>query len=123
MAKFVYHNVNPDGIKEEDCVCRAITLAMGKYSYQEIAKKLYHTGELLDCEALCMCCYKFLIENVFMCKPVNCDYMTVAEFADLHPFGTYLVRTNGHISVIIDGVCHDIWNCLHRELTNAWEVK
>lgn len=121
MARFVYLNVNPDGERESDCVTRAISLSTG-IGYSTIRKKLHHTAKLLDCEKLCHTCYSFLIEQVFKCRPVNCDGMTVENFADLHPLGTYLVRMNGHISTIIDGAVYDIWDCRDYFLTNAWKV-
>jgi hypothetical protein len=122
MARFVYYNRNPDGEKESDCVTRAISLATG-LSYPQIRKKLYYTAKLLDCEKLCNCCYSFLIERVFNCKPVNCDGMTVNDFANIHPVGVYLVRMRGHISTIWNGDVVDIWDCRDCELTNAWQVK
>lgn len=122
MARFVYLNVNPDGNKESDCVTRAISLSTG-VDYADIRKKLYHTAKLLDCEKLCNCCYSFLIERVFNCRPVNCDGMTVNDFANIHPLGVYLVRMQGHISTIWNGDVVDIWDCRDCELTNAWQVK
>ena len=122
MAKFVYLNVNPDGNKESDCVTRAISLASG-LPYTEIRQKLFHTAKLLDCEKLCHTCYAFLIEQVLKSPPKNCDGMTVGDFADLHPFGIYLVRMSGHISTIIDGDCYDIWDCRDIPITNAWKVR
>jgi hypothetical protein len=49
--------------------------------------------------------------------------MTVGEFADMHPQGTYLVRMEQHISIIIDNIVYDTFNCLDNILTNAWEVR
>ena len=121
MARFVYLNVNPDKNKENDCVTRAISLSTG-IEYSTIRKKLFHTAKLLDCEKLCHTCYSFLIEQVLKCKPVNCDFMSVNEFADLHPYGIFLVRMQGHISTIIDGVVYDIWDCRKSLLTNAWQL-
>lgn len=121
MAKFVYLNVNPDNSKENDCVTRAISLA-SNIEYSTIRKKLFHTARLLDCEKLCHTCYSFFIEQVLKGKPVNCDYMSVNDFADLHPYGVYLVRMQGHISTIIDGVVYDIWDCRKSLLTNAWQL-
>jgi hypothetical protein len=64
-----------------------------------------------------------LIENVLYYKPLDCDGMTVGEFADMHPQGTYLVRMEQHISIIIDNIVYDTFNCLDNILTNAWEVR
>ena len=121
MSKFTYLNINPDGEKTEDCVTRAISLASGR-PYKQIQKKLHYTAKLLDCEKLCVCCYKHLIEDVFKYKRVNCDNMTVGEFADIYPKGIYLVRMNGHISTIINNVCYDIWDCRNQLLTDAWQI-
>ena len=119
---FVYLNVNPDKMKESDCVTRALKLATG-LPYSEIRRKLYHTSKLLDCEKLCVCCYKFLIEEVFKCKRVNCDNMTVAEFSYENPYGVYLVRMNGHLSTVINGKVYDIFDCRSDILTDAWKVE
>lgn len=122
MAKFIYYNRNPDGNKENDCVTRSISLASG-LPYPTIRKKLFHTSRLLNCEKLCVCCYKHLLDDVFKYKRVNCDNMTVNDFADLHYKGTYIVRMNGHISCIINGNVYDIWDCRNHLLTDAWKVK
>jgi hypothetical protein len=122
MASFRYYNVSPDGEHKNDCVTRAISLASGM-PYAETRKKLRSVATLFDCERICMSCYKHLIENVLYCKPLDCDGMTVEEFADMHPFGVYLVRMNQHISCIIDNTIYDIFDCRGHLLTNAWQVK
>lgn len=122
MANFRYFNVSPNGEHKNDCVTRAISLASGM-PYAETRKKLRSVATLFDCERICMSCYKHLIENVLYCKPLDCDGMTVEEFADMHPYGVYLVRMNQHISCIIDNTIYDIFDCREHLLTNAWKVK
>lgn len=122
MAKYSYYNRNEDPtLHRNDCVTRAISFASGM-SYSQTRRKLFHTARLLDCNRICMNCYKFLIENVLCCMPLDCDGLTVEEFADIHPKGTYLVRMNGHISTIIDNTIYDIFDCRKHNLTNAWKV-
>lgn len=122
MAKYRFINVNPDGALTNDCVTRAISYASG-LSYDEVVDKLYLTGELLDCDELCVGCYSFLLTNVLGFTPIKCEGMTLNEFADLHPRGLYLVRSNGHISVLNNFVVEDIWDCRDMILTNAWKIK
>ena len=122
MSKYIYYNRNPDGNKENDCVTRAISLATG-FPYSKVRKKLFHIAKLLDCEKLCVCCYKHLIEDVFKFMRVNCDNLSVGEFADLHPYGTYLVRVDGHISTIINNSIYDIFDCRDMIVTDAWKVR
>ena len=96
MATFRYWNENPMGAEVSDCVTRAIKLASG-LPYSTIRKKLFHTKELLDCESpYCSSCYGFLVQEVLGGVPKNCDGMTVGEFADHYPSGTYLIRIKGH---------------------------
>lgn len=123
MAELVYYNRNPDGDRENDCVTRAISLACD-IPYADVRKMLFHTAKLLNCEKLCVMCYKFLIEDVLKCKRVNCDGMTPADFADLNPRGIYLLRVSGHIICLMDGCIYDIFDSRYMDLlTDAWRVK
>jgi hypothetical protein len=122
MANFRYYNLNPNQEHRNDCVTRAIAFATG-LPYPQVRKKLYHTAKLLDCEKLCPTCYSFAIQEVFGGIPKNCDGMSVGDFANKHPYGTYLIRIKGHLTVIQDGVCYDLWNCLDRECDIAWQLQ
>ncbi len=123
MAKFCYLNVNDDKVKRNDCVTRAITLASG-LPYHKVRSKLRHTARLLDCVKLCPTCYGFFIQQVLGGIPKNCEGMTVGEFADLHPQGTYLIRIKGHLTCIKDpATVYDIWDCRERYCDLAWEVR
>ena len=123
---FVYYNINPYGLREEDCVCRAITLAceltLG-LDYEDIQNKLYYTSQLLECEELCVCCYKFLLDKVFEFPRIDCGGSTVGEFAEKNPKGIFIVRMAGHLSIIVRGNVHDIWNCSDRVITHCWQVE
>ena len=118
---FRYLNLNPLDLEESDCVTRAIALASG-YSYAEVQDKLYYISQLLECERLCVCCYQHLLSDVFKYDKVYCQGMTVAEFAELHPDGIYLIRMDGHLSVLVNGKIHDIWDCSNEILTDVWSV-
>ena len=122
MARFIYYNRNPDGKRQNDCVTRAISLASG-YSYPQIRRKLYHTARLLNCEKLCVCCYRHLLDDVFKYKREISDGLTVGEFADLHSEGIYLLRVDGHITCAIRGDVFDIWDCRSEFVTDAWRVE
>lgn len=90
--------------------------------YTEIRKKLYFTAKLLDCCKLCVNCYRHLIEYVFGGMNIPCRGMTVGEFADRHPLGTYLIRIKSHITCIKNGKCYDIWDCRDQECDVAWRI-
>ena len=121
MARFVYYDRNDDKVSRNDCVTRAISLACG-LPYSTIRKKLRYTARLLDCCKLCVSCYEFLIREVIGGTPVNCEGMTINDFAELHPQGTYLLRMDGHITTLIDFTLYDIFDCRNHRITNAWKI-
>ena len=121
MARYVYYNRNDDQVKRNDCVTRAISLASG-LPYKTIRRKLRYTARLLDCEKLCVSCYEWLIREVLGGTPKNCEGMTVNDFADLHPYGTYLLRMDGHICTLMDFTLYDIFDYREHFITNAWKM-
>ncbi|MCM1437807.1 MAG: hypothetical protein NC131_01155 [Roseburia sp.] len=77
-----------------------------------------------NCDKLVVTCYDNLLEDYFGYKPVFVPQgITVGEFAKEHPKGVYLVRMEGHISVIMQGKSIDIFDCTDTPLTNAWRVE
>lgn len=122
MAKFIYLNVSPNGERKNDCVTRAIKLASG-LDYSVVRKCLFHTARLLGCEKLCWTCYSFFLTQVLGYRQVNCDGMSVGEFADLHPEGTYLIRIDQHLTTVINGHSYDTFDCRHRKCVVAWKVQ
>lgn len=123
MARFQFLNVEPSKTKKNDCVTRAITFASG-LPYSTVRKKLYHTSRLLDCESTyCPTCYGFLIQEVLGGVPTNCDGMTVGEFADNNPYGTYLIRIEGHLTCVkAPATVYDIWDCRSKMCSLAWKM-
>lgn len=122
MAEFRYLNIEPNKAIKEDCVVRAIALASNS-SYELIKRKLWLAGELYDCDCLCRFCYEHLIEDVLGYRKMNCEDLTVGEFADRHPFGTYLVRVPNHLSCLIDGVNYDLWDTRNERCDICWKVR
>lgn len=121
MANYVRYIHNDDKVTRNDCVTRAISLASG-LQYSTVRKKLRYTGRLLGCQRLCVSCYEWLIREVLGGTPVNCEGMSVNDFAELHPYGTYLLRMDGHITTLIDFTLYDIFDCRRHKITNAWKM-
>jgi len=119
--KFKYWNENVEGKHIGDCVTRAITLASG-LSYNKVQEKLFYTGKLLECDPLCVECYDFLLTKYLdfdRLYPLN---ETLWEFSSKHTRGMYLVRSRGHISVLLDNCVYDTWDCRDMVLTTAWKI-
>lgn len=110
------------GRLELDCVTRAITLALNE-KYEVVSKKLELVGELFECEKLCVCCYKFLLDEVYGLERIE-EYagLTIEEFSKYHPNGTYLIRVDEHLTTLIDGIVYDIWDCRDEIVRIVWIV-
>ena len=123
MVDYKFHNENPLNAIEEDCVTRAISFAVNE-NYYKISDKLYAIADLYECEELCVCCYKHLIENYYHLPKINgFEGYTVEEFANYFPKGTYLLRGEGHITILKDSIIHDTGDCRDMVITDAWRAK
>jgi hypothetical protein len=119
MYKFL--NINPLNKKEEDCVNRAISLALCK-DYYVIRNKLYLIADLFDCDTLCVCCYKHLLDDVYQLPRIDMKGYTIKEFIRKYPKGTFIIRVDGHLTCVINGKCYDIWDCTDEVIDIVWEA-
>lgn len=121
--RFCYLNLNPELKTESDCVYRAITLAT-QDDYEVIDCKLYYTSKLYDCPQLCVCCYKHLLDDYYKFKRIkHCKGMTIEEFANENPYGTFIIRVEGHLTCVIDNTLYDIWDCRNEIVDIIWQVR
>ena len=115
-----YYNANVLGHSVNDCVVRAISKAQGKTwdeTYEELSDIAQLEGILLDD-------VNFVEEYLDKRYKRTCHYSkTVGEFAKEHKRGTYLITMEGHITVIIDGIIYDTFDCSDRRMWCAWTVK
>ncbi|MBQ8042929.1 MAG: hypothetical protein IJ272_02110 [Clostridia bacterium] len=116
---YKFYNANARGNFVNDCVVRAISVAEGE-TWDETYKKLsdiaQHEGILLDD-------VNFVENYLDKRYKRTCHYSKlVGEFVEEFPEGVYLVTMRGHITVIIDGVLYDIFDCRNRRMWCAWEV-
>lgn len=118
---FTYYNNNPLSLEEEDCVTRAIALA-SNLPYSAIKDKLYYMAQLLDCNALCVCCYSKLLDYIFQYDRVPCKGYTVGEIVQKYDNSTLLIRMNGHLTCAIDGTLLDLWNSSEELADIVWVV-
>lgn len=120
---YTYYNINPSKAEEQDCVCRAISLAT-RIPYNTINKLLELTSKAEQCDKLCVCCYHTLLEDVFAYPVKFCvDGETVGDIAHLYSNNVVLVRINGHLTACLYGVCYDIWDCTKKKADCFWIVE
>ena len=117
---YKFYNANARGKFHNDCTVRAISLAEGKTwdeTYEELSDIAQLEGILLDD-------VNFVEEYLDKRYKRTCHYSkTVGEFAKEHKRGTYLITMEGHITVIINGIIYDTFDCSDRRMWCAWTVK
>ena len=123
---FKAFNAHPKGIKTSDCVVRAISVA-AKKDYLEVRRELNQKKKELgyssykDTKFLYdyFKAYPRLIFKAIKGEP----RIKGSDFTELHPKGSYILKMAGHITVCIDGVIYDTWDCTYRSVYTAWEIK
>lgn len=115
-----YYNANARGNNVNDCVVRAISTAEGKTwdeTYEELSKIAQHEGILLDD-------VNFVENYLDKRYKRQCHYSkTVGEFLEEFDKGTYLITMQGHITVAINGILYDTFDCQNRRMWCAWKVR
>lgn len=120
--KYQFLNLQPLGKIEQDCVCRAISFGVGE-DYYTIQDKLHLTAQLFECEELCVCCYKHLLDSVYCLKRIESYHgCTVEDFINMNPAGKFIIRVDGHLTACENGILYDIWDCRDEIVDIVWQV-
>lgn len=110
---FVYFNPNPSKNLVGDCVIRAISKLTEKpwddvylgVSMQGFTDKdMPSSNAVWDSYLRNHGYMKFVIPNT--CP----DCYTVAQFAEEHPTGKYMLATGTHVIAVVDGDYYDTWD-------------
>lgn len=116
---YKFYNANVHGNFVNDCVVRAIAVAECRTwdeTFDYLSDLAQENGILLDDVNF--------VEDYLDSKYKRVPHYakTVGEFAEEYPNGTYLITMPGHITVVINGVLYDIFDCRNRTMWSAWEV-
>lgn len=110
---FIYYQDNPLGKSVGDCSVRAIsnTLEMSwEQTYIELCLQGFimadmpSSNSVIDAYLRSKGFRKSIIPNT--CP----DCYTIADFADDHPRGVYLLATGEHVVSVVDGAYYDSWD-------------
>lgn len=115
----IYYNANEFGNHVEDCTIRSISVAEGiswDEAYRKLSDYARERGLMMNSvESI----EEYLDENY---NRICIEDMTVGEFAECNPYGTFLVTMLGHITTIKNGEIIDTFNPSDRIMWCAWEV-
>lgn len=110
---FVYFNPNPSRNLVGDCVIRAISKLRDKPwddVYLGVAMQGFTDKDIPSSNAV----WDSYLRNHGYMKfviPNTCpDCYTVAQFAEEHPTGKYMLATGTHVIAVADGDYYDTWD-------------
>ena len=107
---YVYYNANPKHRQIEDCTIRAICKLQGtgwRQTFMEISLECIEKCQMPESDAVWG---DYLYKQGYSCHmpPHQHPYSyTVKDFCYDHPYGKYLLKTNGHVIAVIDGDYYD----------------
>lgn len=121
---YKYYNINPMGKTENDCVNRAISLALN-CDYAFIYYLLYDNSIEGECDMLTKGCYRHILEEYFGLRPQKARGQTVAEIGQKHRNHNVIIRIDGHLTCTKapTGEVWDIWDCSNEVADEYWVVK
>lgn len=122
--RYKYYNANPLGRKVNDCTVRAISLALST-TWDEAYDYLSHYAKE---QAIMMDEVEYIdqfLEERFekLCGCKNMVKVTIEQFVDAYPSGTFLITMNGHITCCIDGCIYDTFNPKDRFVWSVYKVR
>lgn len=106
------YNPNPTGKRASDCAIRAVAKVTGMDwgdAYIKLCALGYALGDLPNADHVWGA---FLQERGFRrgVLPDCPQCLTVAEFADAHPHGSFALGTGSHAVAVADGDYYDAWD-------------
>lgn len=110
---YVFYNPNPKNKRVGDCAVRAVSKALGVdwgeayiglcaegLTFRDMPSANYVWGMHLK---------KYGFEE-HMISSICPQCVTVAEFAEQHPKGRYVLATQNHVVAVVDGDYFDTWD-------------
>lgn len=111
---YIFFNNNPSGLKIGDCVVRAISTALGQpweRTYVGLCVEGFMFRDMPNANAVWA---SYLYSKGFKRRslPDNCpECYTIADFANEHKNGIYVVATGSHAVCVKGGNILDNWDC------------
>lgn len=117
---------NPTGRTVGDCAVRAVSVALG-IDWEEAYRLLADAGLAMgDMPSADSTWGAVLRQHGFYRStiPNSCpDCYSAEDFAQDHPYGTFVLGFGGHCATVIDGVILDAWNSSNEVPVYVWYRK
>lgn len=122
---FLFDNPNPCRERVGDCAVRALAIATGR-PWEEVYLTLCAYGlRFCDMPSSNVVWGQYLSDLGFERDIVSraCPMCTVAEFADQHKDGVFILGTGTHVVCLKDGNYHDTWDSGDETPIFVWRKK
>lgn len=120
--KFSHYNPSPFGRNVGDCSVRALSKALNQ-SWDTTYWGLCIEGNLRgDMPSANATWGAYLRRHGFQ-RELAPEDTTVAEFADAHPDGIYILALSSHVVCIVDGVLYDTWRSDNEIVLYYWQER
>lgn len=125
---YIKYNANSKNKKTGDCVIRAICTALNKSwidTYTDLFNNTIKYGYSVSSKENFKKYLKQLgYEMQKQPKKYDNTKYTVKEFINTcgKPNTTYIIGVTGHLTVVINGILYDTWNCSNKKMGNYWEL-
>ena len=106
---YIHFNGNPCGLSIGDCVIRAISIVTG-YSRHKVYAGLCLQGFPCTIWGNSNAVWADYLLYLGFKRYTVTGRVTVAEFADIHPHGRYIIGTGNHAVAVVDGDIIDSWD-------------
>lgn len=119
---YKYFMNNPIGARVGDCAVRAISKTLN-ISWDEAFDVLVNTARMrADMPSSNAVIDEVLSDYGFHKETFSDCYKchTVSEFAQNHPYGTYVLGTGSHVVAVLDGDFYDSWRSDDEPILFFW---
>lgn len=117
---FRFYNANAKNLFIDDCTIRAISLAEDRTwndTYYKLSNLARQRGMMMDSVEFIE---DYLDDRYDRVKSYS---KSVGQFVKEHPIGTYLITMPNHITIEIDGMIVDTFDCSDKVFKGAWRVR
>ena len=117
---FEHYNPNPAGRNVGDCTVRSLSKAL-RQDWEKTYVGLCLEGFICrDMPSANVTWGSYLRRHGFR-RELAQDDITVAEFADLHPNGTYILALSGHVVCVLNNVLYDTLDSGNEIVLYFWQ--
>ena len=114
-----HYNLNPTGKNVGDCTVRALSKALSRDWYTTYFGLCIEGALLGDMPSANSVWGAYLHRQGYQ-RELAPDNVTVDDFSEAHPTGTYILALSGHVVCVQDGDLYDSWDSSNEIVLYYW---